>query len=76
MVVEVECPGTELTDRTLKPREYAAAGIATYWRIEFDPADEPWVHVSWLHDGAYVERRCEPLDEVLAGKPNDYINGR
>jgi Uma2 family endonuclease len=73
VVVEVESPGTEIADRTAKHREYAAASIGTYWRVSFDDADVAWVHVYWLHEGTYVERRLEPLAEALAGKPDDYI---
>ena len=33
-VVEVVSPGSESTDRIMKPIEYAAAGIAHFWRLE------------------------------------------
>jgi Uma2 family endonuclease len=33
-VVEVVSPGSESTDRIMKPVEYAAAGIPHYWRVE------------------------------------------
>ncbi len=38
LVVEVMSPGSVTTDQTDKPAEYAAAGIANYWRAEHDPA--------------------------------------
>src|SRR5260370_10661488 len=39
LVVEVMSPGSVTTDQTDKPAEYAAAGIASYWRFEPDPAE-------------------------------------
>jgi Uma2 family endonuclease len=37
LVVEVVSPGTESTDRILKPIEYAHAGVPHFWRVEIDP---------------------------------------
>ncbi|MDW5323226.1 Uma2 family endonuclease [Plantactinospora sp. KLBMP9567] len=37
LAVEIVSPGTRRTDRFSKPAEYAAAGIAGYWRVEQDP---------------------------------------
>jgi Uma2 family endonuclease len=37
VAVEVVSPGTKRRDRLEKPTEYAAAGIAHFWRIEQDP---------------------------------------
>jgi Uma2 family endonuclease len=34
MVVEIVSPGSETTDRRVKPDEYAKAGIQFYWRVE------------------------------------------
>jgi Uma2 family endonuclease len=39
LVVEVMSPGSVTTDQTDKPAEYAAAGIANYWRVEHDPGE-------------------------------------
>jgi Uma2 family endonuclease len=44
MVVEVVSPGSESTDRILKPGQYAQAGIAFYWRIEQSQAGVPIVY--------------------------------
>ncbi|THJ75768.1 Uma2 family endonuclease [Candidatus Frankia alpina] len=44
LVVEVVSPGSESTDRILKPGQYARAGIAFYWRIERSAAGVPLVH--------------------------------
>jgi Uma2 family endonuclease len=39
LAVEVMSPGSVTTDQTDKPAEYAAAGIANYWRIEHDATE-------------------------------------
>ena len=44
LVVEVVSPGSESTDRILKPGQYAQAGIAFYWRIEQPPAGAPIIY--------------------------------
>lgn len=35
----VVSPGSRRTDRVVKPAEYAAAGIAHYWRVETEPLE-------------------------------------
>ncbi len=53
LVVEVVSPGSESTDRILKPIEYAQAGIVQFWRVEIDP--EITVHTYQLGpDGRYA----------------------
>lgn len=37
LVVEVVSPGSQSTDRILKPAKYAAAGIPHFWRVETRP---------------------------------------
>jgi Uma2 family endonuclease len=44
MVVEVVSPGSETTDRIVKPDQYAKAGIQFYWRVETEPAEGPLVY--------------------------------
>jgi Putative restriction endonuclease len=34
LVAEVVSPGSETTDRVLKPAQYATAGIQFHWRVE------------------------------------------
>jgi Uma2 family endonuclease len=54
LAVEVVSPGSESTDRVLKPIEYAKAGIQHFWRIEIDP--EVVVNTYRLADsGQYVQ---------------------
>jgi Uma2 family endonuclease len=53
LAVEVVSPGSESTDREVKPREYAEAGIEHYWRVEIDP--EIVVHTFRRGDHGYVE---------------------
>jgi Uma2 family endonuclease len=38
LAVEVVSPGSESTDREIKPIQYARAGIRHYWRVETDPS--------------------------------------
>ncbi len=37
LLIEVVSPGSRTTDRAVKPVEYAAAGVPSFWRIETDP---------------------------------------
>ena len=37
LAIEVVSPGSTTTDRVTKPAQYAAAGIAAYWRVETEP---------------------------------------
>ncbi len=37
LAIEIESPSSITTDRITKPAQYAAAGIAHYWRVELDP---------------------------------------
>lgn len=43
LVVEVVSPGSETTDRIVKPDQYARAGISYYWRVEQPAASVPVV---------------------------------
>ena len=53
LVVEVVSPGSESTDRILKPIEYARAGIEHYWRVEI--ADAVVIHTYQLDgDRSYL----------------------
>lgn len=53
LVVEIVSPGSESTDREVKPREYARARIPHFWRIEITPEIE--VHTFRLGDNGYIE---------------------
>lgn len=53
LVVEVTSPSTRKADLFAKPGEYAAAGIALFWRVELDPALV--IRAYRLGAGAYVE---------------------
>ena len=64
LAVEIVSPGSERTDRWLKPVEYAEAGIEHFWRVEPDDT----VLRFQLIDGAYKEIGREPLDTLLAGE--------
>lgn len=52
LAVEVVSPSSVSTDRLVKPAQYAAAGIAAYWRVETDPIS---VTAYLLRDGVYAE---------------------
>ena len=67
LAVEIVSPGSERTDRWLKPVEYADAGIAHFWRVE---PDETVVRFR-LADGVYIEAGKEPLDTLLDGEVPD-----
>ncbi|WP_201776818.1 Uma2 family endonuclease [Streptacidiphilus anmyonensis] len=55
LAVEVVSPESDVRDREVKPRKYAAAGIRYFWRVEREGAD-PVVHTFELDDaiGAYA----------------------
>ncbi|MEU7225170.1 Uma2 family endonuclease [Streptomyces chrestomyceticus] len=63
LAVEVVSAGSRLADRFAKPALYAAAGIASYWRVERDENDLPVVHEFWLHheSGVYAPSPERPL---------------
>jgi len=51
LAVEIVSPGSEATDRAIKPDLYAEAGIPLYWRLELDPS--PRLFVFELHGDRY-----------------------
>ena len=63
LAVEIVSKGSERMDRWLKPVEYAAAGIALFWRVEPDDT----VLQFRLNDERYVEYGSVPLNDLLAG---------
>ncbi|MDG6104606.1 Uma2 family endonuclease [Dactylosporangium aurantiacum] len=67
LAVEVVSPGSERTDRWVKPREYADAGIAHFWRVEPDGT----VLRFRLTDGVYTEVGKDPIDALIAGEVPD-----
>ncbi|WP_222851130.1 Uma2 family endonuclease [Phytoactinopolyspora mesophila] len=65
LAVEVVSPGSESTDRKVKPREYAEARIPHFWRVEITPDVE--VHTFRLGDENYIETGVfTPGDTVSA----------
>jgi Uma2 family endonuclease len=63
-VVEIVSPGSESTDRMVKPLEYAAAGIACYWRIEIK-GDVPVVYTYSLDPKTGVYQNTGIFDGVV-----------
>ncbi|MFG2038437.1 Uma2 family endonuclease [Dactylosporangium sp. NPDC048998] len=63
LAVEIVSKGSERMDRWLKPVEYAAAGIALFWRVEPDDT----VNQFRLDGDRYVEYGSVSLDDLLAG---------
>ena len=51
LVVEIVSPGSETTDRVVKLDQYARAGIAFYWRVEFTPTGIPVVY-TYVNDSS------------------------
>jgi Uma2 family endonuclease len=73
LVVEVVSPASAKLDRMIKPGEYAAAGIAHFWRVERD-VGAPTVHIYALGadehgQPAYIGHHAMLLDDLLAGEP-------
>jgi Uma2 family endonuclease len=65
LVVEIVSPGTRKRDRLEKPAEYAAAGIAHYWRVEQGPLH---VFAYDLVDGRY-ELAADSETELVLSAP-------
>jgi Uma2 family endonuclease len=63
-VVEIVSPGSESTDRVVKPLEYAAAGIQYFWRVEIKN-DEPIVHTYTLDKDAGTYRSTGVFEGVV-----------
>jgi len=59
LVVEIVSPGSETTDRIVKAQQYAAAGIAYYWRVELPTSQMPVVHTHVLDAAAGIYRSTD-----------------
>ncbi|MFD9689434.1 Uma2 family endonuclease [Kitasatospora sp. NPDC059088] len=59
LLVEVVSPGSETTDRLVKPDQYAKAGIPFYWRVEQAAGRVPVVHTCPLDEASRVYRAGE-----------------
>lgn len=64
LVAEVVSPGSETTDRIVKPEQYARAGISYYWRVEQPPAGVPVVHTHVLDQARGIYRSAEVFTGV------------
>jgi Uma2 family endonuclease len=64
LVAEVVSPGSETTDRVVKPLEYAEAGIAHYWRVEPE-GDQPVIHTYTLDQAQGVYRKTGTFAGVV-----------
>ncbi|MBO0824820.1 MAG: Uma2 family endonuclease [Actinobacteria bacterium] len=54
LAVEVVSPGTVTKDRTLRPAQYAAAGIKCFWRVENEDDDMVVYTFELLPEGGYA----------------------
>ncbi|MFF7995781.1 Uma2 family endonuclease [Kitasatospora xanthocidica] len=59
LLVEVVSPGSETTDRVVKPDQYARAGIPFHWRVEQAAGRVPVVHTYVLDAAAGAYRAGE-----------------
>jgi Uma2 family endonuclease len=76
LAIEIVSPGSVELDRHTKPREYAAAGIPNFWRVEREGAAT--VHRFGLGTGAdgspvYVPRGTALLEDLLIGPVPDLL---
>jgi len=70
LVVEIVSPGSRATDPAIKPELYAEAGIASYWRLELDPAPQLITYtLAGEHYAAGTTLHAGQLGEVLAPFP-------
>ncbi|MEU3560984.1 Uma2 family endonuclease [Kitasatospora sp. NPDC006786] len=65
LVVEVVSPGSETTDRTVEPDQYAEAGIPFYWRVEQAAGRVPIVHTYVLDEAEAAYRPGEPFTGLV-----------
>jgi len=65
LVVEVVSPGSETTDRFVKPGEYARAGITYYWRVEQPAGGVPVVYTHVLDPAAGAYRHTDIFTGVI-----------
>ncbi|GAA2063272.1 Uma2 family endonuclease [Catenulispora yoronensis] len=63
-VIEVVSPGSESTDRMVKPLEYAAAGIRYYWRVEIEHG-APVVHTYVLDEATNTYRGTGIFEDTV-----------
>ena len=63
-MVDIVSPGSESTDRVAKPLEYAAAGIAYFWRVEIK-SGAPVVYTYALDSGTGVYRSTGIFEGVV-----------
>ena len=63
-VIEIVSPGSQSTDRMVKPLEYAAAGIRYYWRIEIE-SEVPVVYTYALDQKTAVYQSTGIFDGVV-----------
>jgi Uma2 family endonuclease len=64
VAVEIVSPGSQSTDRIVKPLEYAAAGIRFFWRVEID-GDVPVVYTYALDGTTGTYRGTGVFDGVV-----------
>jgi Uma2 family endonuclease len=57
LVCEIVAPGSGITDWVEKMREYAQAGIAQYWILEFSIYKSLHLYTFENHAGAYAQSR-------------------
>jgi Uma2 family endonuclease len=68
LAVEIVSPGSRIMDRLTKPAVYAAAGIASFWRVELD--DGPVIVAYRLEQGRYVETgAARPGERLVVNEP-------
>ncbi|MER7756055.1 Uma2 family endonuclease [Kitasatospora sp. NPDC097643] len=65
LLVEVVSPGSETTDRVVKPDQYAKAGIPFHWRVEQVPGTVPVVHTYVLDPSSRSYRVGELFTGVV-----------
>ncbi|WP_369205140.1 Uma2 family endonuclease [Streptomyces sp. PU-14G] len=63
LAIEVVSPGSRSQDRVLKPAQYAAAKVPSYWRVELQRDNQLAVHEYWLNADtrSYIPRPERPV---------------
>jgi Uma2 family endonuclease len=75
LIVEISSPVSQPMDEEIKPREYAAAGVARYWVVRPDAEQSVSMHVLRRPIRTYQLAAKVPLAWLLRTAPAEHLGG-